>query len=60
MIAGCCSTRKIGMSRDESAEERAARAKLQEIEAAAAELVEVGDALFKDGEPTDHIGSTHA
>jgi hypothetical protein len=45
------------MTEDDSAEERAAREKfarwLQEAEAAAAELVEVGDALFKHGEPSD-------
>jgi hypothetical protein len=45
------------MSKDESAGERAAREKfersLQEMEAAAAELVEIGDALFKHGEPSD-------
>ena len=38
------------MSRDETAEERAAREKfewsLREMEATAAELVELGDALF--------------
>jgi hypothetical protein len=45
------------MSKDESVEERAARVKfersLREIEAAAAELVEVGDLLFRGGEPSD-------
>jgi hypothetical protein len=45
------------MSKGESAEERAAREKfkrwLQEAEAAAAELVEVGDLLFRGGEPSD-------
>jgi hypothetical protein len=57
VIEGCCSVGKIGMSEDESAEERAAREKfeawLQEIEAAAAEIFEVGDLLFRRGEPTD-------
>jgi hypothetical protein len=45
------------MTKGESAEERAAREKfirwLQEAEAAAAELVAVGDLLFQDGEPAD-------
>jgi hypothetical protein len=41
------------MSKDESAEERAARARLQEMEDAAAELVELGDLLFRRGEPCD-------
>jgi hypothetical protein len=41
------------MGKDRSAEELAALAKLQEIEAAAAELVAVGDALFKHREPPD-------
>ena len=45
------------MSKDESTEERGAREKfgawLREVEAAAAELVELGDALFRAGEPTD-------
>jgi len=45
------------MSKDESAEERAAREKfeawLQEVEAAAAEIVEVGDLLFSRGELSD-------
>jgi hypothetical protein len=45
------------MSKDESAEELTGREKfeawLQEIEAAAAELVELGDALFRGGEPSD-------
>ena len=45
------------MSRYDSAEELAAGEKLeawlQEIEAAAAELVDVGDLLFRGGEPTD-------
>jgi hypothetical protein len=45
------------MSKGESADERAAREKfkrwLQEAEAAAAELVEVGDLLFRAGEPSD-------
>jgi hypothetical protein len=44
------------MSNDESAEERAAREEfarsLREVEAAAAEIVEVGDALFGDREPS--------
>jgi hypothetical protein len=57
VIEGCCSVRKIGTSEDESAEERAAREKfeawLQEIEAAAAEVIEVGNLLFRHGEPTD-------
>jgi hypothetical protein len=43
------------MSKDETNDESAAREKfenwLQELEAAAAELVEVGDASFKGGEP---------
>jgi hypothetical protein len=52
------------MSKDDSAEERA-RAKLQEIEESAAELVMPGDLLFRAGEPTDPlcsggIGSTRA
>jgi hypothetical protein len=34
------------MSKDESVEEWAARARLQEIEAAAAEIVEVGNCFF--------------
>jgi hypothetical protein len=55
------------MSKNESAEERAARLKfeasLREVEAAAAEIVEVGDLLFRRGEPADpalllDIGST--
>jgi hypothetical protein len=45
------------MSKDESTDERTARQRfaawLQEIEAAAAELVEVGDLLFRSGEPSD-------
>jgi hypothetical protein len=45
------------MSNGESSDERAAREKversLQEIEAAAAELVQVGEALFRRGEPAD-------
>jgi hypothetical protein len=45
------------MSNDESAHERTARERfeawLQEIEAAAAEFVEVGDLLFSRGEPSD-------
>jgi hypothetical protein len=45
------------MSKDKSADERAAREKfaawLREIEAAAAEIVEVGDLLFSRGEPSD-------
>jgi hypothetical protein len=45
------------MCKDESAEERAAREKfersLREIEAAAAEIVDIGDALFMGGEPSD-------
>jgi len=45
------------MSKDASAQERAAREKfmawLREIEAAAAEIVEVGDLLFSRGEPSD-------
>jgi hypothetical protein len=45
------------MSKGESSDERAAREKfrrwLQEAEAAAAELVEVGDLLFRGGEPSD-------
>jgi len=47
------------MSKKESADERAARetfeAWLREIEAAAAEIVEVGDLLFRRGEPTDPV-----
>ena len=45
------------MTKGDSAEERAAREKLirwlQEAEASAAELVAVGDLLFRDGEPAD-------
>jgi hypothetical protein len=45
------------MSKDESTEERGAREKfgawLREVEAAAAELVELGDALFRGGERSD-------
>ena len=45
------------MSKDESDEERTAPEKfersLREIEAAAAEIVEVGDLLFRGGEPSD-------
>jgi hypothetical protein len=45
------------MNKDETAEERAVRERfgawLREIEAAAAELVEVGDLLFRAGEPSD-------
>jgi hypothetical protein len=45
------------MTKDECAEERAAREKLEgwlrEMEAAAAEIVEVGDLLFRGGEPSD-------
>jgi len=45
------------MGKEGSAEERAARerfgASLREMEAAAAELMEVGDGLFRHGEPTD-------
>jgi len=45
------------MSENESADERAARVKfersLQHVEAMAADLVQAGDALFKDQEPTD-------
>ena len=48
--------RETRMSKDELAEERAARVKFekssQEMEAAA-EVVEVGDALFRYGEPAD-------
>jgi hypothetical protein len=40
------------MSKDESAEERA-RAQLREIEESAAELVEVGDLLFRSGQPAN-------
>jgi hypothetical protein len=47
--------REIRKSKKESADERAARetfeAWLREIEAAAAEIVEVGDLLFRRGEP---------
>ena len=45
------------MNKDESEAERTAREKfersLREIEAAAAEIVEVGDLLFRGGEPSD-------
>jgi hypothetical protein len=41
------------MKEDESAEERAARAGLREMEEAAAELVELGDLLFGRGKPSD-------
>jgi hypothetical protein len=45
------------MSKNEPADERAAREKLEawlrEIEASAAELVEIGDVLFRGGEPSD-------
>jgi hypothetical protein len=45
------------MSKNESSDELAARDKfeawLQEMEAAAAELVQLGDALFRGGEPSD-------
>jgi hypothetical protein len=40
------------MSKDDSAEERAC-AKLQEIEDSAAELILLGDLLFRGGEPAD-------
>ena len=43
-----------GMAKDETAEERARAIEwLREIEASAAELVEVGDLLFARGEPSD-------
>jgi len=42
------------MAKDETAEERARAIEwLREIEASAAELVEVGDLLFARGEPSD-------
>ena len=45
------------MNKNDTAEERAARERfmksLREMEEAAAELVELGDALFRGGEPTD-------
>jgi hypothetical protein len=45
------------MSKDQPYDERAARERFeawsQEIEAAAAEIVEVGDLLFRHGEPAD-------
>jgi len=45
------------MNKDEVAEERTARERLEawlrEMEAAAAEIVEVGDLLFSRGEPSD-------
>jgi hypothetical protein len=45
------------MTKDECSEERAAREKFErwlvEMEAAAAEIVEVGDLLFRGGEPSD-------
>ena len=45
------------MSKYETADERAAREKfeawLREIEAAAAEIAQVGDLLFSRGEPSD-------
>ena len=45
------------MSKDEPADKRAAREKfeawLREVEAAATELVELGDALFRHGASTD-------
>ena len=41
------------MSRVESIEECAARARLQGIEDAGAEIVLVGDLLFRGGEPVD-------
>jgi hypothetical protein len=56
-IWGCCSVKENGMTKDECAEERAAREKfegwLREMEAAATEIVEVGDLLFRRGEPAD-------
>jgi hypothetical protein len=42
------------MGKDESADERARAIEwLREVEASAAELVEVGDLLFARGEPSD-------
>jgi len=42
------------MGKDESVDERARAIEwLREVEASAAELVEVGDLLFRDGEPSD-------
>jgi hypothetical protein len=41
------------VSKEKSIEEWAPRARLEEIEAAAAELVEVGDLLFRSGQPAD-------
>jgi hypothetical protein len=40
------------MSKDDSAEERV-RAQFREIEESAAEIVLLGDLLFRAGEPTD-------
>jgi hypothetical protein len=51
--------RESRMRKDEFPDKRAAREKfetwLREIEAAAADLVEVGDALFQAGEPSDPL-----
>ena len=42
------------MGKDESVDERARAIEwLREVGASAAELVEVGDLLFRDGEPSD-------
>ena len=44
------------MGKDETADERARAIEwLREVEASAAELVEVGDLLFSRGEPSDPV-----
>jgi hypothetical protein len=43
------------MSKNEPAAEWAALAKLREIEDSAAELVQLGDLLFRGGEPSDPV-----
>ena len=54
MIGGCCAVLIEAMGKDEIADERARAIEwLREVEASAAELVEVGDLLFARGAPSD-------